>query len=185
MRTPTDFDYHYFDDPNAHGYQGYERDALGDQITYPWEAVASYCERQGVTSAVDLGCAKGFLVEVLIKHGIAAQGFDISEYALSFARTLPCQQRDVRDGIPVSADAIIATGVLIYLHESELSSVLSDIYQSTRLLFILSAHYEGDRQVIPDAMRRITRPRSWWRSTIESHGFSFRHHDLYFDAYAK
>src|SRR5437870_13556529 len=51
---------------------------------------------------LDVGCAKGFLVECLRDRGVEAYGFDISEYAISQVR------RDVRPYCKVAsvADAI-------------------------------------------------------------------------------
>ena len=52
-----------------------------------------------ISSALDLGCAKGYLVKALISSGISAKAYDISEYALSFTSGLPCYKYDIRNGI--------------------------------------------------------------------------------------
>jgi SAM-dependent methyltransferase len=45
----------------------------------------------GPSTVLDVGCAKGFLVDALVKRGVDATGIDISEYAISAA---PAHIRD-------------------------------------------------------------------------------------------
>jgi predicted TPR repeat methyltransferase len=184
-RIPKGFDYDYFDNPEALGYQGYARDSNGDYSLIFWNSCAAFCRLANITSAIDLGCAKGFLVEALIASGINAIGYDVSDYALSFASALPCRHHDIRNGIPDKADAIFALGILVYLSEAELPAVLSSIQEATRRMFLFSSYYEGDPQDVPDPLRRISRPRSWWRFQIESAGFNYLTNEEYFDVYIK
>jgi len=185
MSVTVDFDYHYFDDPEGYGYRGYVRRPYGSQVVEPWEEVAHYCRQQRVCSAIDIGCAKGFLVEALLANGINAVGYDVSEYALSFAEDLPCYKHDVRCGLPINAETVIALGVLMYLSEEEVTGVLGKIWEATDKIFLFSCHYEGTKQVIPDPLRSITKPRDWWLNTIEHAGFSFEKEAIYFDIYSK
>lgn len=184
MQGPHSFDFHYFDDPQALGYRGYHRRLPGDLTIRPWEIAAEVCAAEKIGSAIDLGCAKGFLVEALIARGINAVGYDISEYALAFAVGFPCFKRDIRDGIPERADAIIALGVLMYLQEAELTECLKEIRRACKKMLICSNFYEGDRQVVPDPFRNITRSKDWWRSQVEMAGFRLVGEEHHFDLYA-
>ena len=184
MEEPSAFDYHYFDDPEALGYQGYSRKPYGDKVIEPWEMAVAFCKEQEVASAADIGCAKGFLVEGLRAEGIDAVGYDVSDYALSFADG-HCHKHDVRDGIPDSREAIIALGVLMYLNEDEARHVLFDIYQAADRFFLFSAHYEGVEQEVSDPLRLVTRSREWWNRQIENEGFHLFREEEYFDAYTK
>jgi len=83
------FGYQYFDDPDGPGYRGYHRDDNGDGAYLPWQEACDFCTSHGVFSAIDAGCAKGFLVADLLDAEIDAIGYDVSEYALSFAVGLP------------------------------------------------------------------------------------------------
>jgi predicted TPR repeat methyltransferase len=185
VRVPAGFDFHYFDDPDAYGYQGYTRRPYGPHVHEPWEEVTRLCVAREVRSAIDIGCAKGFLVEALLDQGIAARGFDVSEYALSFAGSLPCSRGDIREGISGCADAVIALGVLMYLTEDELPFALNEIARAAHKLFVFSSYYEGDRQLIPDPLRRITRSRAWWRAAIEAVGFTFEQRETYYEVYGR
>lgn len=177
------FDYDYFDNPNGNGYQGYTERFNGDYPSINWKECANYCQNLNISSALDLGCAKGYLVKALISSGIAAKGYDISEYALSFTRELPCYQHDIRSGIPDKADAVFALGVLLYIDETEVLSVLKSIYFATKKIFLFSSYYAKEKQNIPDDFRRITRSHFWWKTQIEQIGFKFSTQEKYFDVY--
>jgi SAM-dependent methyltransferase len=185
VRPPTDFDYDYFDNPAAYGYQGYSREKWSLAPTSPWKSVADYCVAAGVRSAVDVGCAKGFLVRELIAAGIDAHGFDVSDYALSFATELPCARGDIRDGLPLHAEAVIVLGVLQYLTEVELQRALSAIHAASHRLLLITCHYAESRQVVPDPLRVLTRPRQWWRERVSAAGFHFREQREFFEVFEK
>jgi hypothetical protein len=177
------FGYRYFDDPAGLGYRGYRRDGNGDGGYLPWVAAREFCLANRVTSAVDVGCAKGFLVAELLTAGIDAVGYDVSSYALSFASGLPCYPADVRSGVPRTVEAIFALGVLLYLDEAELPGVLADLHGHATRFLLFSSYYQGDEQDIPDPLRRITRPYEWWRVMLAGAGFRFSHQGECFDVY--
>lgn len=177
------FGYEYFDDPEGHGYRGYRRTATGDGDYLPWTAAREFCKDNNVVSAIDVGCAKGFLVAELLDAGVEAVGYDVSSYALSFAAGLPCYQADLRDGVPRSAEAIFALGVLLYLSEEELPAVLIDLRNSATRFLLVSGFYEGDEQDVPDPLRRITRTYEWWREAFADAGFKFNNRGECFDVY--
>lgn len=181
--TGKSFGYKYFDDPAGLGYRGYRRDGNGDGGYLPWVAAREFCLANRVTSAVDVGCAKGFLVAELLSAGIDAVGYDVSSYALSFATGLPCYRADVRDGVPRAAEVIFALGVLLYLDEAELQGVLTDLRRHATRFLLFSSYYEGEEQDIPDPLRRITRPYEWWRAMLADAGFSFDYRGECFDVY--
>ncbi|MBI1759298.1 MAG: class I SAM-dependent methyltransferase [Actinobacteria bacterium] len=180
-RARGEFGYEYFDDPD--GYRGYHQDGNGDGDYLPWQAAVEFCRSRGVTSAVDVGCAKGFLVAELLTSGVDAVGYDVSAYALSFTRGLPCSRADVRDGVPRAAEAVFALGVLLYLDEHELADVLTNLRRATGRFLLFSSYYEGDPQDVPDPLRRITRPGDWWRGRLTHAGFGFDHRGKCFDVY--
>ncbi len=85
--------------PDAYGasYFGEGRDALGDREGRSgyarYDRIASNADIAGwllwrnfrVTDALDVGCATGYLVEVLRERGIDAQGCDLSAFAIDHA----------------------------------------------------------------------------------------------------
>lgn len=180
-----EFDYDYFDNPDADGYQGYAREAGKDQPVASWDAIAVFCLNEGIASAIDVGCAKGFLVEALLRHGISAVGYDVSDYALGFAKDLPCSRRDVREGIPGAADAVFAANVLQYVHETELEDVLQSIHRATRRLFFFSSYYQDTLRPASDPLRRIERPLHWWRARLLEAGFAYRSRGIHVDVYTR
>lgn len=183
MTAEEDFGYGYFDDPGGLGYRGYRQEGNGDGGYLPWNSAREFCVANRVTSAIDVGCAKGFLVAELLDAGIDAVGYDVSAYALSFATGLPCYQTDIRQGVPRTAEAIFALGVLLYLEEAELPRTLAGLRRRATRFLLLSSYYEGDEQDVPDPLRRITRPHTWWRRMLADSGFSFSHPGECFDVY--
>lgn len=87
--------------PDAYGgsYFGEGRDASGDREGRSgyarYDRIASNADIAGwllwrnfeVANALDVGCATGYLVEVLRERGIDAQGCDLSEFAIDHATT--------------------------------------------------------------------------------------------------
>lgn len=178
------FDFSYFDDPTGDGYRGYHRDGNGDGNYLPWISARNFCVDRHVRSAADWGCAKGFLVAELIAVGVNAVGYDVSEYALSFAQDLPCSLADIRNGTHEKVDATFVLGVLLYLEEAELPAVLINLRAHTDRYLLVSGYYEGEDQDVSDPLRRITRSRTWWRTEIEKAGFRFDEEGEAFDVYS-
>ena len=75
----------YFDGPREYGYGGYKYD--GRWLPVAHDVVAHFGLKRG-DRILDIGCAKGFLVEDLMSvcPGLEAFGLDISDYALQQSR---------------------------------------------------------------------------------------------------
>src|SRR5258708_8876694 len=73
-------------------------------------------------TVLDVGCAKGFLVECLRDRGVEAYGFDVSEYAIGEVRPdimQYCWVGSASDSISKSYDLITCIEVCEHLAESE------------------------------------------------------------------
>ena len=175
-KRSSGFGYDYFDDPVGLGYRGYSVDES-------WERIAALCAEMGIRSALDIGCAKGFLVSALARRGIDAKGYDVSDYALSFADPARCSRRDVRDGVPDCADAVFVLGLLLYIERDELDAVLASLRKATRHYLFFSMYYLGEAQAVPDPLRTITETRAWWRSKLIKAEFQYKRREVWFDVY--
>ena len=178
----TEFGYEYFDDPVGLGYRGYTETGSGEG-PFPWQVCLDFMARNSLTSALDVGCAKGYLVSELLRAGYDATGVDVSDYALSFTNGLPCVQWNIIEPMPFTADAVFALGVLCYVEEPTLSKVLRNLRQSTLRYLLFSTYYEGEPQDVPDPFRQVTRGERWWRNSIEEAGFVFVERTEAFDVY--
>jgi len=69
----------YFDGPRTYGYGGYNYD--GRWVPVAADIIKHFDLKPGAR-VLDVGCAKGFLVQDLCDQGMNAFGLDISEYAL-------------------------------------------------------------------------------------------------------
>jgi hypothetical protein len=179
------FGYEYFDDPTGMGYRGYHRESNGDGYL-PWPAAVGFCRSRAVRTAIEVGCAKGYLVDALLLAGICAVGCDVSDYALSFTSGLPCMKHDIRFPLPFApAEAVFALGVLCYLGESEVAPAIANLrYSSTRYV-IASGYYAGDPQEVEDPLRRTTKSWTWWHAQFASEGLRLEDRMEYFDVYIK
>jgi SAM-dependent methyltransferase len=91
------------------------------------------------SSALDAGCAMGFLVEALRKRGIDASGVDISEYAISQVDKSVaenCSVASLTAPLPGRYDLITCIEVLEHLPPTETDRAIANLCQaSDRILF--------------------------------------------------
>lgn len=180
-----DFDYHYFDDPNAlTGFRGYF------EMGSPAEGKRDFDEEArviasipGVRTALDVGCAKGFLVKALRRLGIESHGIDVSEYALvrTEREIRPYLKRmRVQDLQPVRQyDLIHVNGVFVYLTLSEIIHTLRVFHQMTKIgIMVIELTRKQllkwyDRREISglDPFRKQELSQDEWDRLIEGAGF--------------
>jgi ubiquinone/menaquinone biosynthesis C-methylase UbiE len=81
VRISREYGFEYFDGPREYGYGGYRYD--GRWVPVAEDLIAHWGLKPGMR-VLDVGCAKGFLVNDFMKvcPGLEAFGLDVSEYAL-------------------------------------------------------------------------------------------------------
>ncbi|MFH0738738.1 MAG: methyltransferase domain-containing protein [Candidatus Omnitrophota bacterium] len=135
-------------------------------------------ESIGPKRSVDIGCAKGYLVDFLYKSGIDAWGLDISSYAVSQA-TPEIKQRlfvvDAEDeALPFPedyADLITILEVLEHLHSFKLiAAEIKRILQKGGYLLISTPTPWG-RFVKIDPTHVSVKPPGYWRRLFAKEGF--------------
>ncbi len=88
--------------------------------------------------ALDVGCAKGYLVEALRELGVDAYGCDVSEFAVENASSAVSglvRTGDLETGLPYSDaefDLISALEVLEHLHPEKVSAALAELRRVSR-----------------------------------------------------
>jgi SAM-dependent methyltransferase len=91
------------------------------------------------SSALDAGCAMGFLVEALRKRGVDAAGVDISEYAISQVHesvAAHCSVASLTEPLPGRYDLITCIEVLEHLPPAETDRAIANLCQAgDRILF--------------------------------------------------
>jgi SAM-dependent methyltransferase len=91
------------------------------------------------SSALDAGCAMGFLVEALRKRGVDASGVDISEYAISQVHESlaeHCSVASLTEPLPGRYDLITCIEVLEHLPPVETDRAIANLCQaSDQILF--------------------------------------------------
>ncbi len=132
------------------------------------------------TRVLDLGCAKGFLVEAFRARGIAALGVDVSAYAVSAAE--PATRRrlvvaDVEAGLPVrSGSCDLVTALDLFEHLPEPGPVLREI---RRLLgdggvAYLKICHPRHPNVRRDPSHVNVQPLAYWRRAFDRAGLGAR-----------
>lgn len=91
------------------------------------------------SSVLDVGCAKGLLVQALAERGIDARGFDVSEHAIETAHPDIRERLSVRsatDPIDGTYDLITCIEVLEHMSDSEAQQAIDRMTAATsRILF--------------------------------------------------
>jgi SAM-dependent methyltransferase len=93
------------------------------------------------TSALDAGCALGFLVEQLRRKGVQAIGFDISEYAISQVDESIAEYTKVAsltDPIEGRYDLITCIEVLEHLPPDQADAAIANLCSATDLIVMSS-----------------------------------------------
>ena len=147
--------------------QPYERSEVWTRLFQNFAAHIVRDVRPG--SALDAGCAMGFLVEALRDRGVEAYGFDISDFALSQAREdiRPfLWQASAATPLERDYDVIISTEVLEHLSPMEAEAAVENICNHTRDVIFSSS---------PDDFREAThlnvRGPEYWAELFAQHGF--------------
>ncbi len=157
----------------------------GDRVAYerrePWLSFfAAVAERIvadiAPSSALDIGCAHGFLVEALRDRGVDASGFDVSEFAISQVRedVRPhCRVGDVLQPIPGRYDLVVCIEVLEHLEERDADVAVANICAVTDDVLFTSTPVDYREETHVNV-----RPPEYWAGLFARHGFA---RDLSFD----
>lgn len=164
-----------------------------DYTNYSWIRLGQYfnktakhiTDKFNPKTALDVGCAKGFLVKALVDLGIDAYGIDPSEYAVAEA------PHDVKDKLTLGVaqslpypdnkfDVVTCFDVLEYIPETDVPKVLSEMLRVTKDWLVLRlVTREIDDDV--DASHKTLHGKDWWHERIEKAGGVVQSVDSYFN----
>jgi 2-polyprenyl-3-methyl-5-hydroxy-6-metoxy-1,4-benzoquinol methylase len=175
MLQPSEYDISYFDgaktkSPHGAGYSSYERwhrvrgvNSLGEY----WKDLASQYKGKfnlAGKKVLEIGCAKGFVVEDLRGMGVDARGIDVSSYAISQASDAVkpfLVVGDVRTALSQFGnkqfDVVFSLRVLECIPEADLPSLVSELNRVSKFQF-----HVVDEQ--PNPNYYLVKPLSFWRS---------------------
>lgn len=172
--APARYDRFYY---QSYGGIGGSREYRRDEH---WLGFFGYIAERTVTdigprTALDAGCAMGFLVEALRDRGVEAFGVDISEYALEQVREdiRPyCTLGSVTEPFPhQSYDLIFCIETLEHLPALEAERAVANICSHTNDVIFSSTpiHYK-------EASHLNVQPPEYWAELFARHGL-YRDHD--------
>jgi len=131
----------------------------------------------GPRSALDAGCAMGFLVECLRQRGVDAYGIDISAYAIGQVREdlRPyCRLGSVLDPLPRRYDLIVCIEVLEHLSPNECERAAANFCAASDDILFSSTPDDIDT-----ATHVNVQSPEYWAALFARHGFR---RDIDFDA---
>ena len=166
------FDAHYY----AHDCgRPYQRDAVWLAVFQRW--ADEIVQRMRPTSALDAGCAYGFLVEMLRARGVAAWGIDISEYAIEQVHASVkayCRVGSITAPFGQRYDLITCIEVLEHLPQSESEQALANLCAHSDDIIFSSSPDDHETE-----SHFNVQPATYWIAQFARHGFF---HDQTFDA---
>ena len=128
-------------------------------------------------TALDAGCAMGFLVEGLRKYGVESYGIDISEYAIEKVHPSIkdfCWRGSITDPLPQRYDLIICIEVLEHLKPSQTETAIEILCHHADDLLFSSTPFD-----YKEVTHFNVRPPEYWAELFAKQGY-FR--DVDFDA---
>lgn len=164
---PNEYNADYFDGklsatPHAEGYLDY---SLHEHMLTEVENFTSKLNPSVLATkkVLEIGCAKGFLVQKLRDLGIDTYGIDVSQYAIDVSPSEVKPYISVGDVRDLSAyksnefDYLFSVRVLICLDPNELDSVIAEMNKiSKNQIHIVDEPTYGDTNYY------ILQPLSWW-----------------------
>ena len=153
----------YFQKGEGSNYRGYED---GKQFEMRAEAIR---DRFHPTSLLDVGCARGFVVNHLRVMGVDAKGIDISEWAVG---SVPpdglgkhLTAADVTKGLPYSDgqfDLVTSMDFLEHIEEKDVDALIAEMLRVGRRQFhvITTPEYT----MYGDETHVCMKPLEWWKA---------------------
>jgi hypothetical protein len=137
-------------------------------------------------SALDYGCAKGFLVHALnMLTDKEIYGVDISEYAiengLPQVKNKLYKINELASEAIKSVDLIIAKDVLEHIHEDKIDVILSDFYSISNQVLLVIPLGDNDKFRIREYEMDVThvtkKDEEWWINKIRKSGYKLKNFD--------
>lgn len=170
----TDYGSCYYNDAHLGGYDNYTWD--NDQWRGFFQLVADRIVAiVGRGRMLDVGCAKGLLVQALREKGVHAQGFDISQHAVDAAH------EDVREHLWVASatdsiegryDLVSMIEMIEHMSPAEAQQALDNIAKATDRVLFSSSPADHD-----EPTHINTKPTATWAAWFAERGF-FRRTDV-------
>jgi GT2 family glycosyltransferase len=131
----------------------------------------------GPATALDAGCALGFLVETLRERGVRASGVDISEFAIASVHPSIqpfCWVGSLADPLPQRYDLVVTIEVLEHISAADGERAIANLCLYTDDILFSSTPFD-----YKEATHCNVQPPEYWAERFARHGF---YRDVEFDA---
>lgn len=120
-------------------------------------------------SALDAGCAMGFLVESLRNRGVEAYGVDVSEYAISKVHPSVrehCWAASLTEPLPRTYDLITCVEVIEHINPADAEKVIANLCNATDRLLLSTSPFD-----YAEPTHVNVQPPEVWSSLLAREGF--------------
>jgi SAM-dependent methyltransferase len=184
-KPPEYFDAVYFDrashidEPRKSNYGHYTKDTADFAGRADWvcQLQSLVNDPRGQCHVLDVGCAKGFLVEALRLRGVTADGVDLSEYAIAKGRLAGISNLHLGSATALpfpdqSFDLVVSWDVLEHLDEEQAQQAVAESARVARHAFYHyvntgedpNTHFPGDES------HTDPHPQAWWDDLFAHYG---------------
>lgn len=160
---------------NSHCGQKYERNQGWEEFF--GKIATQIIKKLDVKTAIDVGCAFGFLVEALRDRGVDAEGIDISEYALSCVREdiKPyCRLHSITESVGKKYDLATCIEVAEHIPSENISESIANLCACSDTVLFSSTPFDYEEETHIS----VHNP-EFWAEQFAYNGF---YHDVRFDA---
>ena len=181
------YDENYYENGVQLGISGYTNYRWIPQRTIPTcKNMAETLNIKENDILLDFGCAKGFIVKALNILGYNCYGVDVSEYAIKNADLQIRNKVFLYSDISIyrlilekykkeKFDLVISKDVFEHIPYNDIDSVIKEIRQITKRLFVVVPLAKNKEYVVPnyeaDITHIIREDLFWWINKLESCGF--------------
>ena len=165
--------------PDDYGHAYYNDEHLGGDGEYGWESehwrgfFRSVADRVvGLVepnTVLDVGCAKGLLVQALIERGVDARGLDISPHAVAAAHSEVAERLEVgsaADPIDGRYDLITCVEVLEHMSSEDAQKAIDSMCAATDRILFSSTPSDFD-----ESTHVNVNPTAQWAAWFAERGF--------------
>jgi glycosyltransferase involved in cell wall biosynthesis/2-polyprenyl-3-methyl-5-hydroxy-6-metoxy-1,4-benzoquinol methylase len=170
------FSYHYFENGKKSGLSDYENyDAVGWAERHSNIIYKAFRPR----TCLEVGCAKGDLVQMLREKGANCKGVDISDYTINAAGETVRPHLSVSNMRPLlfqsaSMDVVIGIEVMEHIPEEHVNETLLEIRRVCNgCVFMTIANTTASTpcDFFRDLSHATMKPLSWWKNKLNESGF--------------
>jgi len=167
------------------GISGYSNYRWLPELTIPMcQSIIKKLDISKDDTVLDYGCAKGYLVKAFDNLGYNCYGADLSNYAIEASdvsirhKLYLIEHEQSISNMEKYFNFVISKDVFEHIEPSVLSSVISQLSNVCKTLFVITPLGDGSKYIIPEYEKDITHiireDKEWWSNMFLKNGFTIK-----------